>query len=100
VGRRGACAPGPQGHKDRRRVDLGRARLGGVPGHWLGEVEDRLNGAARMDLRDEGVRKRFPELGLELPDEAMQSPTALGELVRNEIDRWVAIIKKAGVVAQ
>ena len=65
-----------------------------------GEVVDRLNGAARADLRDEGVRKRFLELGLELPDEAVQTPRALRELVRNEIDRWVLIIKKAGVVVQ
>ena len=38
-------------------------------------------------------------LGLELPYEAAQTPTALGELVRSEIDRWVPIIKKARVVA-
>ena len=35
-----------------------------------------------------------------LPDEAAQTPTALDELVRDEIDRWMPIIKKAGVVAQ
>jgi tripartite-type tricarboxylate transporter receptor subunit TctC len=63
-------------------------------------VVDRLNGAARAALRDEGVRKRFLELGLELPDESGRTPAALGELVRNEIDRWVPIIKKAGVVVQ
>jgi hypothetical protein len=39
-----------------------------------------LNGAARVDLRDEGVRKRFLKLGLELPDEEVQTPTALREL--------------------
>jgi hypothetical protein len=43
-------------------------------------VVDRLNGVARVDLRDEGVRKPFLELGLELPDEAVQTPTALREL--------------------
>jgi tripartite-type tricarboxylate transporter receptor subunit TctC len=64
------------------------------------DVVDRLNGAARAALRDEGVRKRFLELGLELPDESGRTPAALGELVRNEIDRWVPIIKKAGVVVQ
>jgi tripartite-type tricarboxylate transporter receptor subunit TctC len=64
------------------------------------DVVERLNDAARAALRDEGVRKRFLELGLELPDEAAQTPAALGELVRSEIDRWVPIIKKAGVVVQ
>ncbi len=64
------------------------------------DLVEQINGAARAALRDEGVRKRFLELGLELPDEAGQTPAALGELVRSEIDRWVPIIKKAGVVAQ
>jgi hypothetical protein len=45
-----------------------------------GEVVDRLNGVAGVDLRDEHVRKPFLELGLELPDEAVQTPTALREL--------------------
>ena len=40
------------------------------------------------------------ELGLERPYEAAQTPTALGGLVRSEIDRWVPIIKKAGAVVQ
>jgi hypothetical protein len=39
-------------------------------------------------------------LGSSCGIEAVQTPTALRELVRNEIDRWVLIIKKAGVVVQ
>ena len=35
----------------------------------------------------------------ELPDEAGQTPAALGELVRTEVDKWVPMIKKAGVTA-
>jgi tripartite-type tricarboxylate transporter receptor subunit TctC len=61
------------------------------------EIVDRLNAAARAALKDEGVRKRLLDLGGELPDEAGQSPQALAELVRTEIDKWVPIIKKAGV---
>ncbi|MFL4973998.1 MAG: hypothetical protein ACJ8DU_06655 [Microvirga sp.] len=38
-------------------------------------------------------------LGAELPDEAGQTPAALGELVRSEIEKWVPVIKKAGVTA-
>ena len=45
------------------------------------------------------MRKRLLDLGAELPEEAGQTPTALGDLVRNEIDKWVPIIKKAGVTA-
>ena len=63
------------------------------------EVVDKLNAAARAALKDDTVRKRLLDLGAELPEEAGQTPTALGDLVRNEIDKWVPIIKKAGVTA-
>lgn len=63
-------------------------------------VVDKLNAAARAALQDEQVRKRLLDLGAELPDEAGQAPQALAELVRTEIDKWVPVIKKAGVTAQ
>jgi tripartite-type tricarboxylate transporter receptor subunit TctC len=63
------------------------------------EVVEALNTAARTALKDESVRKRLLDLGGELPDEAGQTPAALAELVRTEIDKWVPIIKKAGVTA-
>lgn len=64
------------------------------------EIVDKLNAAARAALKDEPTRKRFLELGAELPDEAGQTPAALGELVRSEIDKWVPVIRNAGVTAQ
>jgi tripartite-type tricarboxylate transporter receptor subunit TctC len=64
------------------------------------DVVDRLNGAARAALKDEGTRKRLLDLGAELPDEAGQSTEALRQLVSSEIDKWVPVIKKAGVTAQ
>jgi hypothetical protein len=42
----------------------------------------------------------LPRVGLELPGRGRQTPAALDALVRSEIDLWVPIIKKAGVVAQ
>jgi len=63
------------------------------------EIIERLNAAARAALKDESVRKRLLDLGGELPDEAGQTPAALAELVRTEVDKWVPIIKKAGVTA-
>jgi tripartite-type tricarboxylate transporter receptor subunit TctC len=63
-------------------------------------IVERLNAAARAALKDEATRKRFLELGAELPDEAGQTPAALGELVRSEIDKWVPVIRNAGVTAQ
>ena len=64
------------------------------------EILDKLNGAARAALKDDATRKRLLDLGAELPDDAGQTPEALRELVRTEIDKWVPVIKKAGVTAQ
>ncbi len=63
------------------------------------DIVEKLNAAAKAALKDETVRKRLLELGAELPDEAGQTPAALGELVRSEIEKWVPVIKKAGVTA-
>lgn len=64
------------------------------------EIVDRLNTAARAALNDPTTRKRFLDLGAELPDEVGQTPAALGELVRSEIEKWVPVIRNAGVTAQ
>jgi tripartite-type tricarboxylate transporter receptor subunit TctC len=61
------------------------------------DIVDKLNESARAALNDAGIRKRLAELGLELPTAAEATPAALGELVRVEIDKWVPIIRKAGV---
>ena len=61
------------------------------------DIVDKLNASARAALKDETTRKRLLELGAELPDEAGQSPAALGELVRSEIEKWVPVIRNAGV---
>ena len=63
-------------------------------------IVQRLNTASKAALADEGVRKRLLELGAELPDEAGQTPEALAELVRTEIDKWVPVIKSSGVIGQ
>ena len=60
----------------------------------------RFNEAARAALANETTRKRLLELGAELPDAAGQTPKALGDLVSSEIDKWVPVIRKAGVLAQ
>lgn len=60
-------------------------------------IVDRLNQAGQAALKDENTRKRLLELGAELPDAAGQTSASLGELVRTEIDKWVPVIKAAGV---
>jgi tripartite-type tricarboxylate transporter receptor subunit TctC len=62
------------------------------------EIVEKVNSAGKAALKDEAIRKRLLDLGLDLPSEQEQTPAALGELVRVEIDKWVPIIKKAGVV--
>lgn len=62
-------------------------------------VMARLVEAAQAALRDEATRKRLLDLGAELPEEAERTPEALRRLVSSEIDKWVPIIKKAGVTA-
>jgi tripartite-type tricarboxylate transporter receptor subunit TctC len=62
-------------------------------------ILEKLNGAARAVLADEATRRKLLDLGAELPDAAGQTPAALAELVRMEIDKWVPIIRKAGVTA-
>jgi tripartite-type tricarboxylate transporter receptor subunit TctC len=64
------------------------------------EVIEKLNAAARAALKDEAVRKRLLELSVEISDDAGQTPEALRAFVAKEIDKWVPIIKKAGVTAQ
>ncbi|QEL27319.1 tripartite tricarboxylate transporter substrate binding protein BugD (plasmid) [Bosea sp. F3-2] len=64
------------------------------------DIVEKLNAAARAALKDEITRKRLLDLGAELPDDAGQTPTALGELVRTEIDKWVPVIRNAGVSVQ
>ena len=64
------------------------------------EIVDRLNAAGRAALADAGVRSRLLELGCVIPDDAGQSPAALGAHVRAEVDKWTPVIKAAGVTAQ
>lgn len=61
------------------------------------DIVEKLNAAGRAALKDEKVRKRLLDLGAEVPDDANQTPAALGKLVNAEIDKWVPIIKRAGV---
>jgi tripartite-type tricarboxylate transporter receptor subunit TctC len=64
------------------------------------EIVEKVNAAAKAALKDENTRKRLLELGAELPDETGQAPEALAKLVSSEVDKWVPIIKNAGVTAQ
>lgn len=60
----------------------------------------RLNDAARAAFKDPVVRKRLLDLGNELPTEANQSPEAMRRFHESEMDKWVPVIKAAGITAQ
>ena len=64
------------------------------------EITTKLNAVARAALRDETVQKRFADLSVLPPDEAAQTREALRALVNSEIEKWVPVVKKAGVTAQ
>jgi tripartite-type tricarboxylate transporter receptor subunit TctC len=59
-----------------------------------------MNAVAREALKDEGTRKRLSDLAANLPVEAEQTSAWLGDFVGKEIDKWVPVIKKAGVTAE
>lgn len=60
----------------------------------------RVNGAVQKAMADPAIEKRLSEIGADLPAPADRSPQALGTLVKSEVDKWVPLIKDAGVVAQ
>jgi putative tricarboxylic transport membrane protein len=62
-------------------------------------VLDKLVAALQDTVKDEGVRKKFADLGATTysPDKA--TPAALQAHLKSEIDKWTPLIKKAGVYA-
>lgn len=82
----------------------------GVPGLdfpvWLGFlapkgtprlIVERLNGSIRKAAADAQLRERVAPLGLEMPDDSTNSPKAFRDYVKAEIDRWVPVIRQAGL---
>jgi tripartite-type tricarboxylate transporter receptor subunit TctC len=60
----------------------------------------RINGAVRKVMDDPSIDKRLAEIGADIPPPEQRSPQALGTLVNSEVDKWVPLIKAAGVAAQ
>jgi tripartite-type tricarboxylate transporter receptor subunit TctC len=61
------------------------------------DIIAKLNTATRETMADTTVSKRLTELGYEIPTPQQQTPAALGDLQRAEIERWWPIIKAAGI---
>jgi tripartite-type tricarboxylate transporter receptor subunit TctC len=63
-------------------------------------IVERVNAAVQKAMADPAIQKRLAEIGADIPAPADRSPQALGKLVNAEVDKWVPLIKAAGVVAQ
>jgi tripartite-type tricarboxylate transporter receptor subunit TctC len=61
------------------------------------EVLDRLHAASLAALRDETVKKRYLDLGVEAPAPEGLTPAALAAHVRAEVDKWTPVVRAAGV---
>lgn len=68
-----------------------------VPKGTPKEIVARLNAAAVDAMKDPVVRRKFEELGLEMPPKEKLSPEALGAWQKAEIDKWWPMIKAANV---
>ena len=64
------------------------------------DVIGKLDAAVVAAFADPGVRKRFTDLGHEMPPRDQQTPQALLAHHKAEIDRWWPIIRAANIKAQ
>ncbi len=64
------------------------------------EIIAKLDAAAVKAMADPTVKKRFADLGLDMPPPDQQSAQALGALQKAEIEKWWPIIKAAGIKAE
>lgn len=60
-------------------------------------IVDRLNASLRAALEDPTVRERLKVLGVEPPEASRMSPEGTRAFVKAEIDRWLPIIRQAGI---
>jgi len=60
-------------------------------------VVTRLNAAVVSALADPTVRRRLAEIGQDIPAATQQTPGALGEFQKAEIEKWWPIIKAANI---
>jgi tripartite-type tricarboxylate transporter receptor subunit TctC len=62
-------------------------------------IREKLTKALQAALKDNTVKQRFADLGMEPVSEDRATPEALRKLLKAEIDKWGPILKKAGAYA-
>lgn len=68
-----------------------------VPKGTPKDIVSKLNAAAVEAMNDPEVRKKFENLGLEMPAPAQLTPEALGAFQKAEVAKWWPMIKAANV---
>ena len=68
-----------------------------APAGTPAEIVDRLNTALREILTDPSVKKRLLELGIEA---RASTPEAISDRLKADIEKWRAVIEKAGIQKQ
>jgi tripartite-type tricarboxylate transporter receptor subunit TctC len=68
-----------------------------VPKNTPKDIVAKLNAAAVDAMSDPVVRKKFEDLGLQMPAKDNLSPEALGAWQKAEIEKWWPMIKAANV---
>ena len=63
-------------------------------------IIDKLSAALQKALQDPDVQERLAQSGAETVPAERAMPEVLRDHLKAEIDRWVPIIRKAGVLAQ
>jgi tripartite-type tricarboxylate transporter receptor subunit TctC len=71
-----------------------------VPKGTPKEIITKLNLAAMDAMGDPVVRKRFDDMGLDIPALDQQTPEALGAFHKAEVEKWWPIIKAANIKAE
>ena len=71
-----------------------------VPKGTPKDIVAKLNGAIVEALADPAVKKRFAEVGLDVPPRAQQTPEALAAHQQAEVKKWWPMIKAANIKVQ
>ena len=70
-----------------------------VPKGTPKDIVAKLNAAVVEALADPAVKKRFAEVGLDVPPVAQQNPAALAAHQQAEVKKWWPMIKAANIKA-